>query len=243
MPASRQTKRRKNPPAADSHGLSAEQDRAIVEAVERDQRRVAQALHDTICQSLTGIHLLASVTARRFAVECPPMAAEVMTLSDELNQAVDEVRDLVRVLLPTEIEAGRLRFALQALATEISEHVPCEFECQEPLDPIDAYIGSQLYPIAQVAVDRALQVPGVSRTLIGLREQDDTIELTVRATSGEGNAHEAPAPRQLLGWELMQHRARAIGATLSTDFNDGDAMIVSCRVPAGLARRGRSGAR
>ncbi|RYD80105.1 MAG: hypothetical protein EOP84_12300, partial [Verrucomicrobiaceae bacterium] len=77
-------------------------ERARIDAVEFEQRRLAKALHDTICQSLGGISLMVRATARKLGKSCPEAAAEMGELGQLLQSATDEVHDLVRWLQPAE---------------------------------------------------------------------------------------------------------------------------------------------
>lgn len=87
-----------------------------VEATNREQARLAQALHDSVCQSLSGVYLLARVIARK--IETPPQAAEEMKeLCEMLNRASKELNDLVRWLRPATINSGA------ELSPDLAEHI------------------------------------------------------------------------------------------------------------------------
>ncbi len=69
-------------------------------AAEREQQRLAQALHDTISQSLTGIHLMAEVLARKHAATAPEAAADLAELSEIILGSTFELHRLITSLRP-----------------------------------------------------------------------------------------------------------------------------------------------
>ncbi|MBV9128449.1 MAG: hypothetical protein JO117_10220 [Verrucomicrobia bacterium] len=80
MPAPRRS------PAAASTGRNAHQPPPRRDAaLRRERRRIAQALHDTVCQELTGIGLLVNAAAYRYRA-----------LSPEAEQKLREIAELIQ---------------------------------------------------------------------------------------------------------------------------------------------------
>jgi len=67
-------------------------------AIYAERRRISQMLHDSTCQSLTGIYLNATVTARKFQSMCPDAARELMQLSAQIHKATGELHEIVNSL-------------------------------------------------------------------------------------------------------------------------------------------------
>src|SRR5688572_11263765 len=121
------------PSGSDSSFLGGEIDRgnpewrkAVSEAVDREQLRLAQLLHDSVCQSLTGVQMLARVIARKLQATAPETGDEVAELDHLLQQAVSEVHEAIHGLRLPEIPPDGLVAALRTLARETSAQVPCE---------------------------------------------------------------------------------------------------------------------
>ena len=68
--------------------------------MQAEQRRIAQALHDTVSQTLTGTYLWALVTVRKLEESGSDSAGDVARLAEMLHQAVDELQGVVRLLQP-----------------------------------------------------------------------------------------------------------------------------------------------
>ena len=69
-------------------------------AVQAERKRIAQALHDTVSQTLTGTYLQALVIARKLEANSPEAAKEVMRLTETIHRAAVELQEVARGLQP-----------------------------------------------------------------------------------------------------------------------------------------------
>lgn len=198
------------------------EERAALEQLEGEQQRIAQALHDTLCQELTGILLLAQVIGRHAQRVSPEIAGEISELGGLLSDASSSVHALVWSLRSSILSEDDLIPALHRMAVEMSTRCPCAFECAAAPSLPDAFTALQLYRIAEAGVRGALERPGVSRVLISLRGEGQQTTLSVQA---EGN-EDAPL-RLPVDWALSNRRARTIGAQLTLE-SAGFGTLLSC---------------
>jgi signal transduction histidine kinase len=77
--------------------------------------RVGQELHDSLYQELIGAAMMGKALARRLAGSSPTEAGAASEIAAQINQAIDQTRDLARGPAPRELEIGDLGAALQAL--------------------------------------------------------------------------------------------------------------------------------
>jgi signal transduction histidine kinase len=91
-------------------------------------------------------------------------------------------------------------------------HRPCELFCPAPVEVRDHTVAVQLYRIAQEAVNNALKHAHCSRIDITLRQDDDTIRLSI-VDDGSG-LQLAPDRPPGMGLRIMRHRAHLIGARI-----------------------------
>lgn len=203
---------------------------AVIEAADQERRRLAQMLHDTVCQSLSGIVLLSRVILRGVEIKCPEVAPEVAELGVSLDCAVREIHSLVRCLRLSGEDGLELVPALTELAQSVSPQIPCDFECPEPVAVGDRFASAQLAQIAYEAVNRALRRTGISRIVVTLSIQDRRVTLVVR-DDGQINTAGEPAAGSIAGMELMQLRASAMGATLSNSFHASQGTTITCTLP------------
>ncbi|MDX2088311.1 MAG: type IV pili methyl-accepting chemotaxis transducer N-terminal domain-containing protein [Kofleriaceae bacterium] len=200
-------------------------ERQLVQVTDREQKRLAQDLHDGLSQHLVG------VTSLLGALRQDPRAAAVHPPLDEvralLAEAIDESRSLARGLYSHTLEVEGLTAALRELAlhTEriygVSCHVAAAHEVRAP-----RATSVQLYSIAREAVANAAKHARATTIEIELVAQARQLVLEVR-DDGIGIG----TPRGGMGLRLMAQRARAVGA--SFEIRDGDARgtVVTCIVP------------
>jgi signal transduction histidine kinase len=82
---------------ADSAGE--EDSRSLESAAAAPQRQeLAQTLHDTLSQSLTGLHIMAVVLSRKLQQRDPESAAEASEIAAAINRTSGELQEIVRSL-------------------------------------------------------------------------------------------------------------------------------------------------
>ena len=86
---------------------------AILEISAREQRRIAQDLHDGLGQHLTGIAFMSKVLEEKLSDKTLPEAVEAAKIVKMVNQAIDNTRQLARGLHPVAAEPLGLMSALQ----------------------------------------------------------------------------------------------------------------------------------
>jgi PAS domain S-box-containing protein len=221
-----------------------EMEKAILESSEREQRRIGQELHDGLCQQLTGVALLAKALAKKLSAKMSTESAEVAEITELINQAVDQTRDLARGLSPVEVEAAGLVPALHkfAASTERFFGISCVFTYDEasPFQrPQMLSLSTHLYRIAQEAVNNAIQHGKARRVILGLTTAGDRGILTVR-DDGIGVPADAENNKQGLGLRSMRYRAGMIKASLDIRREElSGGTIVTCSFPYRNGREAR----
>ena len=205
-------------------------EREVLEAGAREQRRIAQDLHDSLGQKLTGIALIAQVLEGRLAAKNAPEAEDARKIAGYSTEAVREARELAQGLLPAELGGG-LPEALKSLASYSREAlgVECDAKCERGIEAPDDLAAVHLYRIAQEAVHNAVRHGKARRVELSLTEGGGRLLLTIQ-DDGTG----IPPQRRRkagLGLGIMQYRARMMGASLDVRRGRGSGTIVVCAVP------------
>ena len=73
-----------------------------LDAVQGERARLAQSLHDTVCQTLSGAYLQAALLVRKCQPGQALSADELQALRDTLHGAVGELHELVHSLRQAE---------------------------------------------------------------------------------------------------------------------------------------------
>src|SRR5208282_1482959 len=92
---------------------------SILEISAREQRRIAQDLHDGLGQHLTGIAFMSKVLEEKLSDKSLPEAVEAAKIVKMVNQAIDNTRQLARGLHPVAAEPQGLVSALKKWAGEV----------------------------------------------------------------------------------------------------------------------------
>lgn len=197
---------------------------------EREQRRIAQDLHDGLCQHLSGIAFMAGALEQQLATRKLPERKQAARLAQLLDDAVQQARRTARGLFPVNVEAGGLSEALQNLAIQVRElfGTACRFHCPQPVTVADQTTGTHLYRIAQEAVNNALRHGRPKLISLGLTQRAGQLRLTVR-DNGRG-LPQGKAPATGMGLAVMRHRADLIGATVTIQNVRPHGVLVTCRL-------------
>jgi two-component system CheB/CheR fusion protein len=200
-------------------------EREVVEVASAQQQRIGQDLHDSVAQELTALTLLARDLAETLRTDPGKAAPLVERMQQGLQRGQQELRAVLRGLLPVAVEGEGLMAALADLAerTRREGKVACTFDCPEGVSLADNLAATHLYLIAQEAVYNALKHGRPRNIRIGLRS-NHVLVLRVQC-DGTG----MPArPAEGLGLRIMRNRAAIIGATLAIGPADPTGTVVRC---------------
>jgi signal transduction histidine kinase len=203
----------------------------LLETSDREQRRIGRALHDGLCQHLTGTALAGHFLGQKLADRAQAEAAEASRLVQLIEEAIELTRDLSHQLDPVELKAGKLTDHFTDLAADVSQRfkVDCRFESSlaRPLD--DAAVATHLFRIAQEAVANAVKHGRAAHINIGLDAADEEIVLTV-TDDGAGLPEKMPGGEGL-GLRAMACRADLIGATFNLERLSIGGARMTCALP------------
>jgi two-component system sensor kinase FixL len=125
---------------------------------------------------------------------------------------VTEARTIARGLHPVEMEPPGLVTALAALVKQPHWPVPCRLQADEEIFVQDSTVALHLYRIAREAVINANKHARAREIIVRMRRSGKGIELSV-IDDGVGVPDNPPAGSGM-GFQIMEYRARSIGAQL-----------------------------
>jgi PAS domain S-box-containing protein len=184
----------------------------ILAISDREQRRLGQDLHDSLCQHLTAIAFMARSVALRLKKHRVIEVEHIEKIAQLINDGVTEARTIARGLHPVEMEPPGLVTALAALVKQPHWPVPCRLEADEELSVPDSTVALHLYRIAREAVINANKHARAREIIVRMKRSGKGIELSV-IDDGVG----VPANWSTgsgMGFHIMEYRARSIGARL-----------------------------
>jgi PAS domain S-box-containing protein len=203
----------------------------ILQASEREQRRIAEDLHDGLGQQLAGLSCLSDTLKRNLAQAASPEAPSAAKISKLLAAAVAQTRRLARGLYPVTPEPNGLMSALEDLAGNVSDlfNVSCQFHCPKPVLFTDNAVATHLFRIAQEAVTNAVKHGQAKQIKIALSSSPQGVILAVR---DDGLGFDKTTARAGgLGLRIMNYRARVIGGTFAIQKKPAGGTEVVCAAP------------
>jgi signal transduction histidine kinase len=195
------------------------QAREMALIAEQERQQLGRQLHDTLGQQLTAIGVLAATVRERRGSDSAQ--AEV---ADKLEAGIDEakqqIRSVLKGLIPVDVDAHGLRIALEELANETAAlfRISCRFECDDALSIDDNFAATQLYLVAREAVQNAARHAKASHIAIKLQDSDG-LHLSVE-DDGRGLPQDVDKNAGL-GLRIMHYRSDLVGGKLQIDSHDG----------------------
>ncbi len=204
------------------------------DAILRERRRLANDLHDTLEQALTGLALQLEITDRSKASN-PELSARHLHLAQQfLERSRREVHRTVWDLRAHGLDGRDVIDLLHERATAMVQGSPVAISVERDGSslPLPDLLAGNLLMLAQEAVTNALKHGAPSHISLRLKSQDQHIELEVR-DDGRG-FDPVTAAGQLeghFGLQGMRERAKRLGGILDVSSSPGKGTSVNIRVP------------
>jgi signal transduction histidine kinase len=203
-------------------------------AILTERTRLAQELHDTLEQSLTGIALQLDTTSKLFQKN-PDGANRHLELARNLmSQSQVEVRRSIWDLRCRALEQFDLASALRHTAKLVMEasNIKIEVLAKGNVGRLPESIEDNLLRMAQEALTNVIKHAEATEALAELHFGADEVILTVRDNGKGFDSSEASGPRNghfgLLG---MSERAKRLGANLTVSSTPGTGTTIRIVVP------------
>ena len=197
----------------------------------RERRRIWQDLHDSIGQVLTGISLLSRSLANGLERDGSASSQDAAQISDLADDASNQIRQISRGLMPSDVVRRGLFASLLDLARVTTES--CGLLCEATLDESvvfpDGAVETHLFRIAQEAVNNAVRHSGASRIDILVAEAEGMPKLVIQDDGRWRNILENAGG---IGMKTMQYRATVINGHLNIQKNERGGTVVVCQLAA-----------
>ena len=209
-----------------SRGARPRTARRLVAAADAERQRIEQDLHDGVQQQLTGLRIRLALAAESFHAQGDTEASAALEgFGDDLEKAIDEVRDIAHGVYPALLTSSGLSAALTSAARRaapgVTVHGHGPRRCRQEVE-------TAVYFSCLAALDNAAKHAGARQVSIRLTDTGDALRFTVR-DSGAG--FDPSRTRAGSGIAHMRDRLAAIGGTLTIDSAPAQGTRVSGHVP------------
>jgi signal transduction histidine kinase len=186
----------------------------ILGAEQDERRRIALFLHDGPVQSLAGIALMLDAAMHFIDEDRGAEAREVLGKALERHRiTIGELRDLSFNLEPVVLRDQGFGMAVRALADLRGQESAIRIDLDvDVADQLGERTQAALYQIVRESLDGAIRrgPPTSFSVAIGLGEE--AVDVTI--------ADDAPGERRRRSLEVLEERARTLGATLDVEQNE-----------------------
>lgn len=202
----------------------------IVAAADDTRRRIERDLHDGTQQRLVSLALELRLAQSGVPPELTALHADVGRVADELDGAIDDLREISRGIHPAILSEGGLGPALRTLARRSA--VPVEVDAQAD-SRFPAQVEVAAYYVASEALTNTTKHARASRASIVVEERDGTLRLSV-SDDGIGGAE----PAQGSGLIGLRDRVEALGGSIHVSSPHGEGTLVVVELPVQPERPG-----
>jgi PAS domain S-box-containing protein len=214
-----------------------ELEREVLVVAERERQRIGHALHDDLCQQLTGIEFLSQTLAGQLAGVSAANAGRAREIAQMVRKAIDHTRELAHGLAPVQLETLGLTGALEELAERTRKFfkIDCRFRSNARAWSHDPALGIHLYRIAQEAVSNAVKHGRAKSVEIGLVR--NRYRLVLAVTDNGVGLPLKPRKVKGAGLRVMGYRAGAIHGNLVVRRSRNGGTTVTCTVSDAFSSR------
>jgi signal transduction histidine kinase len=195
----------------------------LVTAADEERRRIERDIHDGAQQRLVALALQLRGAQRAMRSTADVEVERLLDATvDELQVAVNELRELARGVHPAILTEDGLGAALESLATRTP--FPVELEAFD--DRLPAPVEAAGYFVASEGLANVSKHAQASRAIVTARRRNGTVEIVV-ADDGVGGARAA----QGSGLRGLADRVEALGGTLRIDSPAGRGTRIAAEIP------------
>jgi signal transduction histidine kinase len=194
----------------------------ILEAGMAERRRLERNLHDGAQQRLVALAVQLRVLEKK--LEDPELAKKLLgSASEELEQALSELRELARGLHPAVLADRGLAPALETLASRAPLPVLVEGVPEERLGPA---LEAAVYFVVAESLTNAVKHAEASEVHVHMALSGGELVVEI-ADDGHGGAD----PARGSGLRGLADRVEALGGSLAVESRPGTGSVVRARLP------------
>lgn len=202
---------------------------AVVSAQEKERADIGKDLHDNVNQILTTAKLYLEMAR----LDDAGAAALIERCSENIVEAINEIRNISRSLVPASIGDLGLIESIQDLVENINatRQMKIEFHYQGDIDAtLDEKKKLMLFRIIQEQVNNVLKHAGVDNACITLTVNPMSVNLTIK-DSGKGFELEKITTKKGVGLSNIASRVQLFNGTININTAPGKGCTLNINVP------------
>ncbi|MBY0504467.1 MAG: hypothetical protein K2X03_11185 [Bryobacteraceae bacterium] len=197
--------------------------------------RIAQELHDTVVQAISGSTMIVENATEKVPDSMPVVKGSLLRALDQLDLALSQSRTALAGLRDTVSDVNDLPRALAAIQAQHRSSAEVSLSVTGESDALDPLVRYEVFRIASEAIANAMQHSDARSIQVDISYVDG-LRLTVR-DDGRGVEEDllVQGRKGHFGIRGMKERAKQIGASLDLFSRPGHGTEVRLAVPAEIA--------
>ncbi|MFD0862083.1 tetratricopeptide repeat protein [Sungkyunkwania multivorans] len=197
--------------------------KSIIETEQRERKRIAQDLHDSLGQTISAIRMQATLLPISKEQSAPHEK-----LIKQVDHAYDELRNISHNIMPDTLIKLGLVPAIRELITEltVANVLTIELQAEEPARALSEDQSVNLYRIVQELLSNTIK--HAQATLVNVILENKNKHLALRITdNGKGMDVKRVDQSRGMGWKNIVSRVMLISATMDVKSRPGLGTTVS----------------
>jgi PAS domain S-box-containing protein len=204
----------------------------LIEAQEKERRRIARELHDDICQRLALLSMELEQANRSSSGSPGTTNKSLEEIRQHCSEIASDVQSMSHQLHSSGLDLLGIVAAIRGFCAELSRHhqVNINFADKDVPKDLPKDVSLCLFRVVQEALHNAVKYSGTSQYTVGLSATADEIELVV-SDAGAGFDMEEAKKNRGLGLVSMQERVNLVRGIFSINSKPGAGTRIKVTVP------------
>jgi PAS domain S-box-containing protein len=202
----------------------------LIDAQEKERRRLARELHDDVCQRLAMLSLKIEKVSKGWGRGQLSVADQLEQIWQQCSNLTGDVQALSHELHPSILDNLGLATAVKSFCREVAEQsgVVVEFVGKNIPDSLPREVALSLFRVVQEAVHNAIKYSGEKHFEVRLEGESGHLELEV---NDEGVGFDATTTNGGLGLVSMAERIHQVNGTFAVRSQPNAGTRIRARVP------------
>ena len=204
---------------------------AVIEAEERERKRIAGDLHDGVGQIMSAAKMNLSMMSSELSFSNKEQKLAFDKAMDLVDEGCREVRTVSHNIMPNALLKSGLTSAIREFVNKLDQRVIKVNLYSEGLNErIDTKTESVLYRIVQESVNNVIKHSGAEALDISLIKDEDGISVTIE-DNGKGFDTSDKDKFSGIGMRNIQSRVDYLKGTVEWDSAPGKGTVVAIHIP------------
>jgi len=204
---------------------------AIIETEEKERKRIAQDLHDSVSQTMSAAKINLTVVGGELQFINEEQRKRYQKAIRLVDDGFKEVRTISHNMMPWALLETGLSLVIKQFIENIeNDTISINFFSKGFEEHFDDTIETILYRVLQECVNNVMKHAGASRLDISLMRDEENISLTIE-DNGKGFDMSDPDRYVGMGLKNMQARISFLKGKIELDSTPGKGTLVSVYIP------------